>query len=195
MDWTIIVSTFTGAFVAAAVGYLFEVKRENSRMAKARRLLRVAISDDLQHSVSLYDKIAEEWEKTHTVWFSTLNELRESRFTYQNNKDWIHVFENQGLRRSIFRYYLQSAERINILEYQQRRKYEIQSRLNETLRDIKFKDPTIKHEHALQLAFNFMEGESREFDNLMRLIPESIQQLSLFQNDAQHLIEQLKAIK
>lgn len=194
LDWTVVISTFVGAFLAAGTGYLFERRRESTRVAQARKLLKIAISDDLKHAETLYDKVADEWEKTKTVWFSTLNEIRESRFTYQNNKDWIHVFEDPDLRRRIFRYYLQSAERVNNLEYQQRRKYEIDSRLNDTIRDIKQKDFSLKHEDVVRVALGYMENESREYENLLKLIPESIGKLSDFKREAQEITKILGTI-
>ncbi|MEK6735742.1 MAG: hypothetical protein AABY47_04175 [Pseudomonadota bacterium] len=178
----------------AGTGYLFERRRESTRMAQAQQLLKIAIADDLKYAVTLYDKVAEEWEKTKTVWFATLNEIRESRFAYQNNKDWIHVFENPDLRRRIFRYYLQSAERINNLEYQQRRKYEIESRLNDTIRDIKQKDSSLKHEDAGRVALGYMENENREYENLLKSIPESIGKLSDFKREAQEITKILGTI-
>ena len=195
LDWTIIVSTFLGAFLAAGTGYLFERRREKTRIEQTRNLLKTAIADDLKYVVSLYDKIAEEWDKTKTVWFATINEIRESRFTYQNNKDWIHVFENPELRRRIFRYYLQSAERMNNLEYQQRRKYEIESRFNDTIRDIKQKDPALSHDDAVKEAVSYMENENREYDSLQKAIPDSIVKLSDFKREAQELVKLLEAIK
>jgi hypothetical protein len=195
LDWTIIISTFIGAFLASGTGYLFERKRENVRMAQARILLITAIADDLKYAISLYDKVAEEWEKTKIVWFATLNEIRESRFTYQNNKDWIHVFGDPELRRRIFRYYLQSAERVNNLEYQQRRVYEIRARLNDTIRDIKQKDPNLDDEVAIKLAISYMKNESSESENLQNSIPESIARLSEFKLEAKELARLLESAR
>lgn len=195
LDWTIVTSTFVGAFLAAGTGYLFELRRERSRISSARKLLKTAIGDDLKHSLSLYDKIAEEWEKTKTVWFSTLNELKESRFTYQNNKDWINIFDDSDLRRAVFRYYLQTAEQLNTLEYQQRRKYEIESRLNDTIRDIKLREPSVVHDDAVKTAVSYMENENREYENLLRLIPESMQKLAQFKLHAQDLLNRLGKVK
>jgi hypothetical protein len=195
LDWTTIVSTFIGAFLAAGTGYLFERRRENARMVQARKLLKTAIADDLKYAVSLYDKVVEEWDKTKMVWFATLNEIRESRFTYQNNKDWIHVFDDSELRRRIFRYYLQSAERVNNLEYQQRRKYEIEARFNDTIRDIKQKEPSLSHDDAGKAAISYIENESREYGNLQKSIPDSIGKLSEYKHEAQELTKYLEAVK
>jgi len=120
VDWTTVLSAFVGAFLASGTGYVFELRRVSSRLSNGRKLLKIAIQHDLNHALTVYDKIADEFEKTQTVWFSTLNEVRESRFTYHNNKDWIHVIDDENLRRRIFRYYLQSTDRVNNLEFQQR---------------------------------------------------------------------------
>lgn len=193
LDWTTIISTFIGAFLAAGTGYFFERRRENARMKQARQILKTAIADDLKYVVSLYDKIGDEWDKTKTVWFATINEIRESRFAYQNNKDWIHVFDGPELRRRIFRYYLQSAERMNNLEYQQRRKYEIEARFNDTIRDVKQKDPALSNDDAVKAAVSYMENESREYDNLQKSILDSIGKLSEFKREAQELTKLLEA--
>ncbi len=196
IDLTIVLSTFVGAFLAAGTGYLFERRRENICLVQARKLLKSAIADDLQYAVTLYDKLAEEWEKTKTIWFSTLNEIRESRFIYENNnKDWVHVFNDPELRRRIFRYYLQSAERISNLEYQQRRKYEIAARLNDTVRDIKLKHPNLPHTEALKSAVGYMENENREYENLGQVIPESIRKLAEFKREADELMGRLGKVK
>lgn len=195
LDWTTIISTFIGAFLAAGTGYFFELRRENARMKQARHLLKVVIIDDLRYAVTLYDKAIDEWDKTKTVWFSTLNEIRESRFAYQNNKDWIHVFEDSELRRRIFRYYLQSSERVTSLENQQRRKYEIEGRLNDVVRDIKQKDSSLSHENAVKVAVSYMQSESGEYDNLQKFISESIGKLSEFKREAQEIAKILENSK
>lgn len=40
LDWTTIISTLIGAFLAAGTGYLFERRRENVRMIQMRKLRR-----------------------------------------------------------------------------------------------------------------------------------------------------------
>jgi hypothetical protein len=187
-----IIAALIGGILAAGTGWFLERRRENSRLEQARKILTRAICDDLTHSLQLYDKVAEEWEKTKMVWFSTTNELKESRQPYFNSKDWIAVFDDEDLRRKIFRYYLQSSDRINTLEYQQRRKYEIEGRLNEMIRNVKFRDPAMNHEDAVKMALRFMENESKEYDNLLTLIPENVGKLGQFKGRAEELIAQLK---
>ncbi len=195
LDWTTVVSTFIGAFLAAGTGYLFERHREDARLSETRNLLKTALVDDLKYVISLYDKVGEEWEKTKTIWFSTLNEIRESRFAYQNNKDLLHVFDDSELRRRIFRYYLQSAERINNLEYQQRRKYEIEARFNDTIRDVKQKTTSLSHDEAVKIAIGYMESENNEYINLQNRIPEWIGKLSESKREAQELAKCLDVVK
>jgi hypothetical protein len=47
IEWTTLLSTFLGAFLAASTGYLFEVLREKKRFNKAKQILRTAICDGL----------------------------------------------------------------------------------------------------------------------------------------------------
>jgi hypothetical protein len=187
-----IIAALVGGILAAGTGWFLERRRESARLAQARKILTRAICDDLTHSLLIYDKVAEEWEKTKTVWFATTNELKESRQPYLNSKDWIAVFDDEDLRRKIFRYYLQSSDRINALEYQQRRKYEIEGKLNEMIRNIKFRDSSLSHDAAGKMAVGYMESESKEYDNLLALIPETVNKLSQFKARAEDLITQLK---
>lgn len=190
-----IVAAIIGGFLAASTGWLLDWRREKAKLSNARKLLTTGICDDLQHANSLYEKIIEDWEKTKTVWFSTLNELRESRQTYQNNKDWVTIFEDAELRKKIFRYYLQSADAINNLEYQQRRKYEIENRLNEVVRNLKMQDSALSQEQAVKTALGYMEAESKEYDNLVQSIPGLVNKLAQHKSTAESLRAQLKQLK
>ena len=109
-----IIAAIVGGFLAAATGWFLDRCREKGKISKARELITTGIRDDLNHSISLYEKINDDWDKTETVWFSTLNELRESRQTYQNNKDWVVLFKDENLRNDFFRYYLQTTDLINL---------------------------------------------------------------------------------
>ena len=191
VDWTTVLSAFVGAFLASGTGYVFELRRVSSRLSNGRKLLKIAIQHDLNHALTVYDKIADEFEKTQTVWFSTLNEVRESRFTYHNNKDWIHVIDDENLRRRIFRHYLQSTDRVNNLEFQQRRKYEITAKLNDAIRDIKIREPEIDHDSTLKRAVGYMESENAEYQNLLQAIPDSVNKLSQFKTEAQDILRRL----
>ena len=187
-----IIAAIVGGMLAAGTGWLLERRREAARLTQARKFLTRAICDDLSHSLQLYEKVAEEWEKTKTVWFATTNELKESRQPYLNSKDWVAVFDDEELRRKIFRYYLQSADRINVLEYQQRRKYEIEGKLNDMVRNIKFRDPSVSQDAAVKMAVGYMEPENKEYENLLTLIPETVNKLAQFKGRAEDLIAQLK---
>jgi hypothetical protein len=187
-----IVAALIGGFLAAGTGWFLQVQLEKSRFKRTKKLLTLGITDDLQQSVHLYDRIADEWDKSKTIWFSSLNELKESRQTYQNNKDWILVYEDADLRKQIFQYYLKSADRINTLEYQQRRKYEIEHKHNELVRDIKYRDTSITHDAAVQLAVSLMEAENREYINLQTSIPEEVGKLKEYKVEAKELMKRLQ---
>lgn len=190
-----IVAAIIGGFLAGGTGYLLDRKREEEKANLIKRLLVAGITDDLQHSLTLYEKIAEEWDKSRTIWFSTLNELKESRRTYQNNKDWVTLLEDQELRSTIFRYYLRSADVINSLEYQQSRLYELERRYNELLRDIKLKSPELSHEQASALATSYVQQEDLEYRNLTGVrIPETVAKLSEYKGAAKDLLRALSKV-
>jgi hypothetical protein len=117
----------------------------------------IGVTDDLKSSVELYDRVLSEWEKTQIVWFTTLNELRESRQTYLKNRDALVLINNGSLRQRLFRYYHRSADQINLLENQRRRKYEIQSRLNDLVRDLQLRDAVLNRERAMEHAVGLMQ--------------------------------------
>lgn len=58
-----LIAALVGGLLAAGTGWYFERRREAYRISKAKKFFTRAICDDLQGSLSLYDKIAEEWEK------------------------------------------------------------------------------------------------------------------------------------
>lgn len=187
-----IIGAFLGGLFSAGTGWFLDKRREEARISRARELLTMAICDDLKHAISLYEKVDEEWKKTKIVWFSTLNEIKGSRHTYENNKDWIHVFDDAQLRSNIFRYYLQSSDCISLLENLQIRKDGIRTKIFDTVRQIKLNDSKISDEAALALAVKYMDKEDQEFGNLEKLIPESINKLSQFKSKAEGLLRDLK---
>lgn len=189
-----IITAFIGGLLAAGTGYFFERRRDKVRIQQTQILFKTAIIDDLKFAVSVYEKISDLWDKSKIVWFSTLNEIRESRSIYQNNKEWIYVFNNSDLRQKIFQYYSQSTECINGLEYQQRRKYEIEARFNDIIRDIKQKNPNISNENARNTTANYMENENREYNDIEIFISKNIKKLSDFKYEAQEIIKLLENI-
>jgi len=149
----------------------------------------------LQHSIDVYDKIADEWEKSKTIWFSTLNELRESRSTYQNHKDGITLFEDVEFRRSLFQYYLRSGDLINQLEYCQRRRYELEGKFNDLVRDIRCRNTSVSHADAVKTAQDYMQSENQEFLNLGDSIPVSVNKLRDFRNQAKNLLANFRKLQ
>jgi hypothetical protein len=180
-----------GGFLAAGTGWILDRQRETAKLANTRRLLSRAIRDDLIYSLRLYDKISEEWEKTKIVWFATLNELRESRQSYTNSKEAINLFDSEDLRRAIFRYYLQSSDRISQLEFAQRRKYELERIYNDLIRQIQMKDETATPEAAQAYAIKVMANEDKEYRDLMADLPNKVAQLVSLKSTAEQLTTRL----
>jgi len=161
-------------------------------MSRLKSLLLTGITDDLKASVELYARVIDEWEKSQTIWFTTLNELRESRQTYLKNRDWLVLLNDESLRQRIFRYYHRSADHINLLENQQRRKYDIQAKLNELVRDLQLRDTTLAREQATSQAIALMHAEDQELVGLnTTLLPQNIQKVRDFKGEAKELADVL----
>lgn len=183
-----IIAAVVGGFLAAGTGWFLQSRLEASRQKRLAQLFVIGVRDDLKASVDLYDRLVDEWEKSQTVWFTTVNELRESRQTYQKNRDWLVLLKNESIRQRLFRYYHRSADHLAILENQQRRKYEIQAKLNELVRDIQLKDGSLSREAALKQAISVMHAEDQELVGLNSLLPQNIQKLRDFKGEARELL-------
>lgn len=183
-----IIAAVVGGFLAAGAGWFLQNRLEASRQKRLAQLFVIGVRDDLKSSVDLYDRVVDEWEKSKTVWFTTINELRESRQTYQKNRDWMVLLKNENLRQRLFRYYHRSADHLGILENQQRRKYEIQSKLNELVRDLQLRDAKLSRDAALAQAISLMHAEDQELAGLNGLLPQNIQKLKDFKSEAKELL-------
>lgn len=186
-----IIAAIIGGFLAAVAGWFIQNRIEARRIDRTRTLITTAIEDDLKHSKNLYEKIQEDWERTRTIWFSTLNEFRESRQIYQNNKDWIILFDDSELRHDLFKYYLKSADLINNMEYQQKRKYELHDKLNEMIRKIQFDEPTLSRDDATARAVSYMQDEDAEHRRLDGNLEEAMRKIETFKSEAQRLLSRL----
>jgi hypothetical protein len=190
-----VTAAIVGGFIAGCTGWFIDWKRENRKFQALRNFLITGICDDLQHSVGLFDKIHEEYEKTGIIYFTTLNELKESRYVYHNNKDWMAIFDDGDLRKKIFKYYLQSNNAIHMLEFFQQRKYDIEARVDELAIKIKSENPTFSQEEALKQAIGYMSKEHTEYENLPKHISQFANKLKDFKTTAETIITKLKTIQ
>jgi len=187
-----IIAALIGGILAAGTGWFLQVRLEASRLNRLKKLLLLGIVDDLKSSIDLYERVINEWEKSQTVWFTTLNELRESRQTYLKNRDWMVLIENEMLRQNIFKYYHRSTDHINLLENQQARKYAIQGKLNELMRDLQLRDNALTQEQALERAVRLMQSEEQELGGINVLLPQGIQKIRDFKAEAKELLHALQ---
>ena len=190
-----IVGAVIGAVLAAGMGLLLDIYREWKKEKRIREILITAMCDDLKHSEGVYNEIIEEWDQQKIIFFHKLIELRESRQTYENNKDWIHIFKDGKLRRDIFTYYLESANCFNALELNQRRKYELENRYNETFSEIKKQHAQLSEEEQKKLVLEFMGSESQEYGQLDSHMSNLMIKLATFKSDAKDLIASLEKEK
>ena len=186
-----IVAALVGGFLAAGTGWFLQVCLEASRLERLKQLLLLGIIDDLKSAAELYGRVIDEWEKSQIVWFTTLNELRESRQTYLRNRDWMVLIKDEALRQKLFKYYHRSADHINLLENQQRRKYDIQTKLNDLMRDLQLRDSELSREQALEQGVRLMQPEDQELAGINNLLPQNIQKMRDFKVEAKELLDAL----
>ena len=186
-----IIAALVGGFLAAGTGWFLQVRLEASRLKRLKQLLFLGITDDLKSAVELYARVMDEWEKGQIVWFTTLNELRESRQTYIKNRDWLVLIRDEALRQSVFKYYHRSADHINLLENQQRRKYEIQAKLNDLVRDLQLRNNVLTRQQALEQAVQLMQAEDQELVGINNFLPQSVQKVRDFRGEAKELLNAL----
>ena len=183
-----IAAAVIGGFLASGTGWFLQSRLEASRITRQKRLMVVGISDDLKSSTELYDRVLDEWDKTQIVWFTTLNELRESRQTFLRNRDSLVLVNDEPLRQRLFKYYHRSAEHLNLLENQQRRKYDIQSKLNDIVRDLQLRDGALSRELAVKQGIGLLQPEDTELSGIDAMLPQNIQRTRDFKSEAKELL-------
>ncbi|MDF3034238.1 MAG: hypothetical protein K0R76_1192 [Alphaproteobacteria bacterium] len=184
--------TILGGVITGGVGLLLSRSEDARKKKNLQKLLIVGICDDLELSLQLYDKVAEEFEKSKVIWLSTLNELRESRQTYKNNKDFITLFDDEKLRIDIFRYYNRTGDIISTLEYQQKRRMVIEDNFSNAVHAKMSQNPELKKADAEAIVLMINEAEAKEYQMLTINIPATIHNLKEFKTTAIELIRQLK---
>ncbi|HOO52234.1 MAG TPA: hypothetical protein PLK94_13180 [Alphaproteobacteria bacterium] len=190
-----IISTLIGGMLAASTGWLLQTRSEHARIKRLKQLLLIGITDDLKLSIELYGRVIDEWEKSKTVWYTTISELRESRQIYVKNRDWMALIDDEILRQGIFKYYNMSSNYISVLENQQKRKYEILAKLNELIREIQLRNGDLSIEQAQQKAIQLMPAEGNELNGLNTLLPQIIQHMRDFRSEAKELLIKLNSNK
>jgi hypothetical protein len=186
-----IIAAVVGGFLAAATGWFLQSRLEASRIARLKKLMIIGITDDLKSSADLYDRVLDEWDKTQIVWFTTINELRESRQTYLKNRDWLVLIKDEVLRQRIFRYYHRSADHLNLLENQQRRKYDIQAKANDIVRDLQLRNASLARDEAVRQAVALMQPEDQELAGINTMLPQNIQRTRDMKAEAKELCSAL----
>ena len=107
-----------------------------------------------------------------------------------NSKDWVVVL-NKKLRRDIFIYYLQSTDKVTILDDAQSRKYAFERTYNDLTRQIRVADPSITPEAANSQALQALQSEDKEYQRLNAGIPNNVARLVALKATAQALIDRL----
>ena len=99
-----------GGFVTASAGWVFDTQREGHRVSGIRATLSRDMCGDLARAMIAYEGLAQRWRTNQAIDAAYLDEIKSSISTYRANKEWLGLFDNQGLSRAIIRYFEQSIE-------------------------------------------------------------------------------------
>jgi hypothetical protein len=125
MDWASVLSAVLGGFLAAGAGWFVDWRREERRFSRSKALLATGIVLDLEATDRLFSNLRDEFHQAGYVSFAMAQAIRESRHIYEQNKNWIILFE-KDVYTAIFEYYTKSFSILAGLEQMQRRIYELQ---------------------------------------------------------------------
>ena len=78
-----------------------------------------------------------------------------------------------------------------MVENQQRRKYQIQDKLNELVRDIQLRDSSLTRQAAIEQAISVMHAEDQELVGINGSLPQNVQRLRDFKTEAKELLATL----
>ncbi len=190
-----IIAAVIGGLLAAGAGVLLQNIQEKSRVKRLKQSLVRAIQDDLGLALVLYEKIIDEWDKSQIVWFNTVNELLESRLTVINNRDYLVLFDDDDFRLKVFKYYNNSFQQLSALQNSQQQKYNIESKFNEIVRDVKIKDARVGHEKAVETAISLMPSEDQNLRFINESLPKNIAKVKDLRVEAKEILVCLPNLK
>ena len=186
-----IIATIIGGFLAAGTGWFVQSRIEKEKLRKHKALLITGITDDLNNSIDLYDKLSEEWERSRIVWFNILTELSESRHIYVNHRDSIIFIENVALRNRILQYYRKSGGHLLSLQNAQQRKYDIQNKCDLAIQNLRFQNPALEHDEAQKLVVDTMRSEDAELIYWNEQLPVLVTGLQRYKSEAREILKDL----
>lgn len=72
--------------------WLLQKLQEGRQLNQKKDYFTQAIIDDLEVSISLYEKIKGAWDRAGTIWFDDTIELKERRQIYYRNQEWVLLY-------------------------------------------------------------------------------------------------------
>lgn len=186
-----IVGTLLGVLIGGFVTWLNTLHQEKRNWNLKKELFSKAIRDDLEHSLLLYDGIENLWRLKKHVHFEYTAELKEYRQVYERNSDLTLQFSKE-LREKIVSYYSKTKWIITLIETNQRRRIDLITMYQATIKNIKANQPSLKDKDAETLALSLMSSEDYEVNYLANDISDNILKLMTYKNEAQAIINQLK---
>lgn len=188
-----IVSTLVGGFLAAGTGWFLQSRAEASRVKRGKRVFTTGVLDDLRAAVELFDRLKEDWDRDKTVWFTTINELLESRHAYIQHRDWLLTFEDDVLRKAIVTYYTKSANHLIDMRNAQQRLYDLHSQIAQAAVEVRAAMPDATNEQHIEAITQRLPTAEAETQFLGSRLPELVIGLERFKGEARELIRKLES--
>ena len=183
--------TILGGFLAAGAGLLVWLAQEKVRAHRMVSYVKTALREDLEFSIETYERLMSDWNKTKIVWLVYIDALNESRKRYYENKGYIFLL-NENLRKKLFKYYRASDDIIHMLEYLQKRRYDLQRQYAGTVRDLMIRDSK-DLESAKKRVQEIFIDEEIEYNRIPESIEGYFQKLLATQHDAQELLRDINS--
>ena len=124
-----------------------------------------------------------------------LEYMPEHKHRLIKNRDYITLFDNENIRQQVFKYYNKSYQHLSILQNSQQQKYNIESKLNEIIRDVKLKDGRLGHKKAVEIAVSLMPSEEKNLQLINESLPVNIIKVKDLKVEAKEILTNLSQLK
>jgi hypothetical protein len=114
-----LIGAVVGGGISAGAGWLLQIKGEQRRETRLRKLFEIVLMDDLAAAPELFARLRDDLYKTGLVWRVTLNEIIASRDLYWKYKEQLMLFD-ADLRKALAAYYLKTQQSLTLLDSAQK---------------------------------------------------------------------------
>jgi len=95
-----------GAVLALMTGIAVEIVRGAITQRRIRKLLSTLLVDEVQSLIDIFKKLTDDTQKLNFIPLIQVNQIASARQGFDRNRDWIILYRDEGLRRQLFKFYL-----------------------------------------------------------------------------------------